>query len=100
MTPIVPSVEEFSRAAKALVDGGTASSFQEATQILAQACPLIVVGPDAVAIAHQAALLTAVETTVRAFGRGPVHLPKDEATALICHKREPRREAHSLVRVR
>jgi hypothetical protein len=74
-----PGVDDFSRAAKALVDAGTAASFQDATQILAQSCPIIIIGPDAATHAHQAALLTAVETTVRAFGHAPVHLPKSVA---------------------
>jgi hypothetical protein len=81
MNKAIPLAEDFSRAAKALIDGGAASTFEAATQILEQACPSIVAGPDAMAHAHQAALLTSVETTVRAFGHALVHLPPEVAAA-------------------
>ncbi len=77
----VPSAEEFSRPAKALIDSGAASTFDDATKILAAACPTIVAGADAMTHAHQAALLTAIETTVRSFGDAPVHLPAAVAAA-------------------
>jgi hypothetical protein len=78
----VPSVEEFSRPAKALIDSGAVSDFDEAAQILTETCPTIVAGPDAVSYAHQAALLTAVETTARTFGQARVHLPTPVAEAM------------------
>ena len=76
-----PSVEGFSRPAKALIDRGAAPTFDDAAKILAGACPNVVAGPDAVTHAHQAALLTAIEATVRAFGDARVHLPAAVAGA-------------------
>lgn len=74
MSANVPSTEEFERPAKALVDSGTASTFADAKEMLGRGRPQIVAGADATQLLHQAALLTAVETTARAFGHAVVHL--------------------------
>lgn len=79
MNAQIPSAEEFSRPAKALVDGGAVATFDDAEALLAQTRPQIVAGTDSVTLAHQAALLTAVETTNRAFGDVDVHLPPEVA---------------------
>jgi hypothetical protein len=70
----IPSVEELSRPAKAFIDSGRVADFGDAAAILAATVPTIVAGPDAGSYGHQAALLTAVETTARAFEQAPVHL--------------------------
>lgn len=75
MSEPLPSAEEFSRPAKALVDGEAVGTFADAQELLARARPNILVGDDAVTLAHQAALLTAVETTNRTFGGVDVQLP-------------------------
>lgn len=74
MSGAVPSVEDLSRPAKALIDGGLVAEFEDAAEILAESVPTVVVGPDAVSYGHQAALLTAVEATARTFGQVPVHV--------------------------
>lgn len=70
----IPKVDELSRAAKALMDSGLVAGFGDAGEILAATVPTIVLGADADSYSHQAALLTAVETTARAFDQAPVHL--------------------------
>ncbi|TDO58213.1 ThiF family protein [Kribbella sp. VKM Ac-2571] len=78
----IPSPREFSRPAKALVDGGAVATFGDAQTLLARTRPQIITGPDCVTVARHAALLTAVETTRRAFGEVDVHLPRRVADAL------------------
>lgn len=79
MNTQVPRVDEFSRPAKALVDSGAVATFDAAEALLAKGRPQIVAGPDCTTMAHQAALLTAVETTKRTFGEVDVHLPQPVA---------------------
>lgn len=81
VTRQIPNADEFSRPAKALVDGGAVATFGDAEALLARSRPQIVAGADSVTGPHQAALLTAVETTKRAFGEVVVHLPTPVAEA-------------------
>lgn len=74
MNAATPSVEELSRPAKALVDSGRVTAFGDAAGILAANVPTILADADADSYGHQAALLTAVETTARAFGHAPAQL--------------------------
>lgn len=74
MNAAMPSVEELSRPAKALIDSGRVTAFGDAAAILAANVPTIIAGADADSYGYQAALLTAVETTARAFEQAPVHL--------------------------
>ncbi len=77
----IPSVEDMSRPAKAFVDGGKVEHFGDTAAILAATVPTIVAGSDATSFGHQAALLTAVETTARAFDQAPVFLSPEVASA-------------------
>lgn len=81
---MIPEHDSFSRAAKALTDSGLVDRFDDALALLARSVPQIVVGPDATSLGHQAALLTAVQTTRRSFGtRVTVALP-DSVARLQC----------------
>lgn len=75
MTSEVPDAEEFSRPAKALVDAGLVDSFGDAEVRLAAVRPQLMVGSDAMSLAHHAAVLTVVETAFRAFGSVDLQLP-------------------------
>jgi len=75
MTSGVPDADEFSRPAKVLVDAGLVDSFGDAEVRLAAARPQVIVGSDAVTLAHHAAVLTVVETACRAFGSVDLQLP-------------------------
>ena len=81
MSAPLPSVEDLSRPAKAFIDGGKVADFGDAAELLARSVPTVVAGPDAVSYGHQAALLTAVETTARTFEQAPVHLAPEVAGA-------------------
>lgn len=74
MSAAIPSVEELSRPAKALIDSGRVTAFGDAADILTANVPTIVAGADADSYGYQAALLAAVETTARAFAQAPVLL--------------------------
>lgn len=81
MSASIPSVDDMSRPAKALIDGGVVADFGDAAAILAASAPTVIAGPDAVSYGHQAALLTAVETACRAFEQVRVHIAPEVATA-------------------
>jgi hypothetical protein len=86
----IPSVEDLSRPTKAFIDAGKVANFGDAAAILAATVPTIAAGPDATSYGHHAALLTAVETTARAFGQAPVFLAPEVAatTCLLPGQRE------------
>ncbi|WP_269304728.1 hypothetical protein [Aeromicrobium sp. HA] len=74
MNAIIPSVEELSRPAKALIDSGRVTAFGDAADILTANVPTVIAGAEASSYGYQAALLTAVETTARVFAQAPVYL--------------------------